>query len=150
MWVNKIKIRAIVDTGAPINVINTQFAKKLGIASDIDYRKKFGTAGMQSTTAQSTYSALPLCFGAFLISASAIVLPKQNYDFLTKTVFFKQFNVTICHKNYSFSILGQSILLIYSFKDNIPCEKTVNIVYNDGIISVPFFSSFCSYCEALS
>ena len=50
VWVNKIKILEIVDTYAPINVISTLFAKMLGIATDFDCRKEFGTAGLQSTT----------------------------------------------------------------------------------------------------
>ena len=78
MWVNKIKIRAIVDTGAPINVVSTKFAKQLGIAPDIAYQKEFGTAGLQPTTSQGAYSALPLRFGSLLVLAPAIVLPNQH------------------------------------------------------------------------
>ena len=74
MWVNKVKICAIVDTGAPINVISTFFAKRLGIAPDLDYCKEFGTAGTQSTTAQCVYSALPHCFNLLSVAAPAIVL----------------------------------------------------------------------------
>ena len=69
MWVNKIKIQAIVDTGAPINVVSTKFAKRLGIAPDIAYQKEFGTAGLQPTTSQGAYSALPLRIGSLLVSA---------------------------------------------------------------------------------
>ena len=138
MWVNKVKIRAIVDTGAPINVISTRFAKRLGIAPDLDYRKEFGTAGTQSTTAQGAYSALPLRFGLLSVAAPAIVLPNQNYNFLFGTAFIKQFNVTICHKNHLFTIFGQNIPLHYSAKSNCPSTKTVNLVYADGVIPVPY------------
>ena len=50
IWV-KIKICAIINTSAPINMISTCFAKKLGIALDLDYCKEFGIAGIQSITA---------------------------------------------------------------------------------------------------
>ena len=138
MWVNKVKIRAIVDTGAPINIISTRFAKRLGIALDLDHCKEFGTAGTQSTTAQGAYSALPLCFGLLSVAAPAIVLPNQNYNFLIGTAFMKQFNVTICHKNHLFTIFGQNIPLHYSAKSDGPSTKTVNLVYADGVIPVPY------------
>ena len=86
---NRVKIRAIIDTGALINVISTHFAKKLGIAPDIDFHKEFGTAGSQSTVTQGAYSALPLCFGSLAVSAPDIVLPNQHYDFLIGTLFMK-------------------------------------------------------------
>ena len=81
VWVNKIKIWAIVDTSAFINVISTFFAIRLGVAPRIDYRKEFGTAGLQSITSQGMCSTLPLKFGSLSVSAPAIVLPNQNYDF---------------------------------------------------------------------
>ena len=140
MWVNKIKIRAIVDTGAPINVVSTKFAKRLGMAPDIAYQKEFGTAGLQPTTSQGVYSALPLRFGSLSVLAPAIVLPNQHYNFLIGTAFIKQSNITICHKESSFTILNQHIPLIYLSKDNDTPSRTVNLVYTDGIIPVPFSS----------
>ena len=59
IWVNKVKIRAIVDIKAPINVILTCFTKKLGIDPDIDFCKEFGIAGLQFIFNQGFYSALP-------------------------------------------------------------------------------------------
>ena len=138
MWVNKVKIRAIFWHWRPYNVISTHFAKRLGIAPDLDYHKEFGAAGTQSTTAQGVYSALPLCFGLLSVAAPAIVLPNQNYDFLIGTAFMKQFNVTICHKNHLFTIFGQNIPLHYSAKSDGPSTKTVNLVYADGVIPVPY------------
>lgn len=81
MWVNLIKIHAIVETSSPINVFSTRFAKRLDIAPNLEYCKEFGTAGPQSTTAQGVYSALPLHFGLLSVAAPAIVLPNQNYNF---------------------------------------------------------------------
>ena len=75
MWVNKIKVRTIVDTGAFINVVSTKSAKRLGIAPDIAYQKEFGTAGLQPTTSQGAYSTLSFRFGSLLVLAPAIVLP---------------------------------------------------------------------------
>ena len=128
MWVNKIKIQAKVDTGAPINVVSTKFAKRLGIAPDIAYQKEFGTAGLQPTTSQGAYSALSLKFGSLSVLAPAIVLPNQHYNFLIYTVFMKQFNITICHKESSFTILNQHIPLIYSSKNNDTPSRKVNLV----------------------
>ena len=57
----------------------------------------------------------------------------------------KQFNITICHKESSFTILNQHIPLIYSSKDNDTPSRTVNLVYTDGIIPVPFSSLSQTY-----
>lgn len=43
--VNKHRVCAIVDSGAPFNIVSTKLVKKLGIAPDVDYRVPFGTAG---------------------------------------------------------------------------------------------------------
>ena len=113
IWVNKIKIQAIVDTGAPINVVSTKFDKILGIAPDIALQKEFGTAGLQPTVSQGAYSAPPLRFGSILVLAPAIVLPNQNYNFLISTAFMKKFDIILSHKECSFAILDQQITSIY-------------------------------------
>ncbi|KAJ9051730.1 DNA damage-inducible protein 1 [Entomophthora muscae] len=85
IFVNKIKVRAIIDTGAPINIVSTHLVKRLGLAPDIDHWKQYGTAGLTVTTAQGTYSTLPLRFGSLAVLAPAIVLPNDNYDILIGT-----------------------------------------------------------------
>ena len=128
-------------------MVSTKFAKKLGIAPDIAYQKEFDNAGLQPTTSQGVYSALPLRFGSLLVLAPAIVLLNQHYDFLIGTAFVKQFNTTVCHKEFSFTILNQHIPLIYLSKDNDTPSRTVNLVNTDGIIPVIFSLLLQTYCS---
>ena len=86
----------------------------------------FGTAGLQFTITQSVYSHCHFALNFFAVSTPAIVLPNQHYDFLIGTLFMKQYNVTICHKENTFSILGQSIPLIYLAKGNLIAPQSVN------------------------
>ena len=60
LWVNKVKDKAVVDSGAPGNIISTRLMNKIKLAPDIECDKKFGTAGKEVTTALGAYSALPL------------------------------------------------------------------------------------------
>ena len=46
--VNKVAKRAIVDLGAPGNIISTKLVKKLGLLLDIAHKEVFGTAGPAS------------------------------------------------------------------------------------------------------
>ncbi|KAJ9074706.1 hypothetical protein DSO57_1003762 [Entomophthora muscae] len=39
IFVNKIKVQAVIDTGALINIVSTRLVKHLGLASDIDHQK---------------------------------------------------------------------------------------------------------------
>ncbi|KAJ9078809.1 hypothetical protein DSO57_1002870 [Entomophthora muscae] len=64
IFVNKPKVWAIIDTGAPINIYC-----KWSLPSEIDHRKQYGTAGLDCTTAQGAYSAVPLRFGSLAVSA---------------------------------------------------------------------------------
>ncbi|KAJ9085600.1 hypothetical protein DSO57_1012398 [Entomophthora muscae] len=52
IFVNKIKVQAIIDMGAPINIFSTRLVKRLGLAPDIDHWKQYGTVGLTVTTAQ--------------------------------------------------------------------------------------------------
>ena len=58
--VNKVKVRAIIDSGAPINIVSTRLVKKLGLAPDVAHCQTYGTAGPETTTLLGAYSALPL------------------------------------------------------------------------------------------
>ncbi|KAJ9062904.1 hypothetical protein DSO57_1005706 [Entomophthora muscae] len=93
VFVNKIKVQAIIDTGAPINIVFMWLVKRLGLAPDIDHRKQYGTAGLTVTTAQGVYRALLLRFGSLVVLAPAIVLPNNNYDILNDTLFMRQYRV---------------------------------------------------------
>ena len=72
LWVNKVRVKAVVDSGAPGNIISTKLMKKIKLALDIECNKKFGTAGKEVTTALGAYSALPLRIGSMQMSAPAI------------------------------------------------------------------------------
>ncbi|KAJ9072569.1 hypothetical protein DSO57_1026144 [Entomophthora muscae] len=71
-------MQAIINTGAPINIVSSKLVRKMGLAPDIDHKKQYSTALLDCTTAQEEYSALPLCFGSLAVSAPAIVLPNKN------------------------------------------------------------------------
>lgn len=90
--VNKVKVRAILDTGAPGNIISTRLAKKLKLAPDINCKLEFGTAGPWTTVAKGAYSSLLLRFGKLCVTAPAIVLENANYDILIGT----SKNVEVC------------------------------------------------------
>lgn len=44
-FVNKVKVQAIVDCGAPGNIILTSLMKKIKLAPNIDHLVVYGTAG---------------------------------------------------------------------------------------------------------
>ncbi|KAJ9073298.1 hypothetical protein DSO57_1018013 [Entomophthora muscae] len=101
IFVNKLKVRAIIDTGVPINIVSSKLVWQMGHAPDIDHNKQYGTAGLDCTTAQGAYSALPLRFGSLAFSSPAIVLPNENYNILIETSFMRQYGVkTDCDISY--------------------------------------------------
>ncbi|KAJ9053065.1 hypothetical protein DSO57_1027841 [Entomophthora muscae] len=78
IFVNKLKVQAIIDTGPPINIVSSKLVQCMGLAPDIDHKKQYDTAGLGCTTSQGAYSALSLHFGLLAVSAPAIVLPNEN------------------------------------------------------------------------
>ncbi|KAJ9087631.1 hypothetical protein DSO57_1031208 [Entomophthora muscae] len=58
--VNKPHVQAILDTGAPGNIISLRLVKKQELAPDLAYHEEFGTAGPQTTRANGAYSSLPI------------------------------------------------------------------------------------------
>ncbi|KAJ9072562.1 hypothetical protein DSO57_1026237 [Entomophthora muscae] len=54
--VNKVKVRAIIDSRAPINIISTRLVQKLGLAPDIAHNRVYSTAGLHTTTSEGAYS----------------------------------------------------------------------------------------------
>ncbi|KAJ9050146.1 hypothetical protein DSO57_1017138 [Entomophthora muscae] len=49
--VHKLRVRAILDSGAPVSIVSTRLVKKLKLAPDLDYNKEYGTAGPNRTKA---------------------------------------------------------------------------------------------------
>ncbi|KAJ9078768.1 hypothetical protein DSO57_1003232 [Entomophthora muscae] len=87
IFVNKLKVQAIIYIGAPINIVSSKLVQQMGLTPYIDCKKQYGTAGLDCTIAQRAYSTLPLRFGSLAVSAPAIVLPNENYDILIGTLF---------------------------------------------------------------
>ncbi|KAJ9055085.1 hypothetical protein DSO57_1007840 [Entomophthora muscae] len=87
IFVNKLKVQAIINTGPPVNIVSSKLVQQMELAPDIDHKKSYGTDGLDCTTAQGAYSALPLRFGSLAVSAPAIVLPNENYNILIGTSF---------------------------------------------------------------
>ncbi|KAJ9066139.1 DNA damage-inducible protein 1 [Entomophthora muscae] len=141
IFVNKIKVQAIIDTGAPINIVSTRLVKRLGLAPDIGHWKQYGTAGLTVTTAQGAYSALPLRFGSLAVLAPAIVLPNDNYDILISTSFMRQYGVRTDLAADTFEILGQTIPLYYCRNKDTGTHKTmpsVNLAYKNGVVPIQY------------
>ncbi|KAJ9076813.1 DNA damage-inducible protein 1 [Entomophthora muscae] len=141
IFVNKLKVRAIIDTGAPINIVSSKLVRCMGFASDIDHKKQYGTAGLCCTTAQGAYSALPLRFGLLAVSAPAIVLPNENYDILIGTSFMHQYGVKTDLKNDVLEILGQAIPLYYNrLNPEVGSHTTpyVNLAYCNSVVPVKY------------
>ncbi|KAJ9087280.1 DNA damage-inducible protein 1 [Entomophthora muscae] len=141
IFLNKIKVQAIIDTGGPINIISTCLVKSLGLAPDIDHWKQYGTAGLTVTTAQGAYSTLPLRFGSLAVLAPAIVLPNDNYDILIGTLFMRQYGVRTDLAADTFEILGQTIPLYYCRNKDTGTHKTmpsVNLEYKNGVVPIQY------------
>ncbi|KAJ9062522.1 hypothetical protein DSO57_1009868 [Entomophthora muscae] len=139
IFLNKIKVRAIIDMDAPINIVFTCLVKCLGLAPDIDHRKQYDTARLTVTTAQGAYSALPLHFGTLALLAPAIVLPIDNYDILIGTSFMRQYGIRTDLTAYTFEILGQTISLYYCCNKDVGTHKTipsVNLEYKNGVVTI--------------
>ncbi|KAJ9074514.1 hypothetical protein DSO57_1005536 [Entomophthora muscae] len=51
IFVNKLKVQAIINTGAPINIVSSKLVRQIGISPDIDHKKSYGTAGLDCTIA---------------------------------------------------------------------------------------------------
>ncbi|KAJ9079806.1 DNA damage-inducible protein 1 [Entomophthora muscae] len=141
IFVNNLKVQAIIDTGAPINIVSSKLVRQVGLAPDIDHKKSYGTAGLDCTTTQGVYSTLPLRFGSLAVSAPAIVIPNENYNILIETLFMRQYGVKTVLKNNVLKILGQAILLYYNQTNPETCSQTtpyVNLAYHNSVVPVKY------------
>lgn len=140
--VNKVHVRAILDSGAPSNIISSKFVKRLKLAPDLDYQQEFGTAGPNTTRAKGAYSSLPLKFGRLIVTAPAIVLDNNSYDILIGTSFMHKYGTIMDHAAGIFKILGHSIPMYYN-KMSVTKESTrkvhhIALEYNDGDLPVAY------------
>ena len=111
--VQKVKIRAILDTGSPVNVVYSKLMKKLKLAPELTYNQSYETAGLSTTWAIGAYLALPLCFGKLLLSSPAVVLENESYDLLIGTQFLGKYNGIINLKKGYLSLLNYTMPLIF-------------------------------------
>lgn len=49
--IQKVKIKAILDTGLPVNVVYSKLVRKLKLAPDLNYHQSYDTAGLSMTCA---------------------------------------------------------------------------------------------------
>ncbi|KAJ9068500.1 hypothetical protein DSO57_1028094 [Entomophthora muscae] len=139
---HKLCVRAILDSGAPGNIVSTRLVKKLKLAPDLDYNKEFGTAGPDRTKALGAYSSLPLCFGKLVVTAPAIVLHNESYNILIVKSFMATYGTIINHWDSTFSILGHSVPMFYhgNRPRDFPTKKVhyINMKYANGDIPVVY------------
>ena len=69
----KVRIKAVLDTGSPVNVLSYKLIRKLKLASDLTYNQSYGTSGTASSKDFGDYYNLPMRSGKLLITASTIV-----------------------------------------------------------------------------
>ncbi|KAJ9083122.1 DNA damage-inducible protein 1 [Entomophthora muscae] len=139
IFVNKLKVQAIINTGAPINIVSSKLVRQMGLALDIDHKKSYGTAGIDCTIAQGAYSTLSLHFGSLAVSAPAIVLPNENYTILIGALFMQQYGVKTDLENNVLEILGQAIPLYYNQTNPEMGSQTtpyVNLAYYNSVVPV--------------
>ncbi|KAJ9076448.1 DNA damage-inducible protein 1 [Entomophthora muscae] len=142
--VKKVKVQAIIDSGALVNIVSTTLVKQLKIAPDVDYCKQYGNAGPVPTVSQGMYSALPLQFRSLAVSSPAIVFPHKDFDILIGTQLMQNFGAKIDFQENVLEILGQKLPIYYMLDGIIPETKRcnyINIAYQDGMIPVQFYQS---------
>ena len=107
-----MKVRAVLDSGAPLVILSSKFVKKIPFQPDVSYDKIFGTAGDIKVQALGAYSLVPLKLGSLVITTPAIVLQSEGYDMLIGSDFFDTYDTTMCHKEGIFKIMGHSFPLL--------------------------------------
>ena len=113
IFVNHRKVIAILDTGAPDNIVSSKLVKAMKISPDLPFNKVFGTAGPNTTQAQGAYSGLTLKIGRLMIQTPAIVLKNESYDILLGSSFLKKFKCKIDLETDTFYFLGEQITMFY-------------------------------------
>ena len=142
MVVNKVKVRAIIDSGAPNNIVSSRLVKRLKLAPDLDYQEEFGTAGPATTKAMGAFTSLPLRFGKLIVTAPAIVLNNNSYDILIGTGFMVKYGTLTDHGSHTFTILGQAIPMYYRGTKAVDLPKRklhfINMEYADGDVPIAY------------
>ncbi|KAJ9058417.1 hypothetical protein DSO57_1012445 [Entomophthora muscae] len=138
-------IGAVLDSGAPTNIISSHLVRSLGFLPDISYTESFFTAGVESIKSNGAYSSVPLRFGELVVTYPAVVLESDSYDMLIVTDFLRTYQTEIRHLYGHFSILWYTVPLL--FKDSsdvflVSKEETgrhhVCLQYPHGVLGLPY------------
>ena len=138
--IQKVKIKAVLDTGSPVNVVSSKLMRRLRLAPDLNYDQVYGTAGLASTRAMGAYSALPMRFGKLLVTAPAVVLENESYDMLIGTQFLREYQATVSLKEGCLQLLGYKIPLIFEEPAKVKGAKlrTCALEYPTGLFSLMY------------
>ncbi|KAJ9080132.1 DNA damage-inducible protein 1 [Entomophthora muscae] len=118
-----MKIKAVLNTGLPVNIVSSKLMKKLKLAPNLNYHQSSGTASLSMTYTIGVYSALPMCFGKLLLAVPAVVLENESYDLLVGTQFLGEYNGIINIKDVYLSILGYEVPLIFEEPIKVPGKR---------------------------
>lgn len=143
--IQKVKIKAGLDTGSSVIVVSLELVKKLKLTPTSNYHQFYGTTGLSITCAIGTYFALPMQFGKLLLAAPAVDLENESYNLLVDTLFFREYNGIINLKDSYLSVLGYESPFIFEEPVNVPgkCLKTCYLEYPTGV--GVFMLKFCTY-----
>ena len=138
--IQKVKIKAILDTGSPVNVVSSKLMKKLKLAPDLAYTQSYGTAGLSTTCAIGAYSALLLRFGKLLLASPAVVLKNGTYNLLIGTQFLREYSGIINLRDGFLSLLSYTMPLVFEEPSKLPGKrlKTCVLEYPSGVFSLKF------------
>ncbi|KAJ9076656.1 hypothetical protein DSO57_1024090 [Entomophthora muscae] len=133
-------IIAVLDTGAPTNIISSRLVKRLGFLPDISYAESFFTAGVESIKSNGAYSSVPLRFGELVVT-----YPSESYDMLIGTDFLRTYQTEIGYLHGHLSILGHTVPLLFLDSSDVflvSKEETdrqhVCLWYLHGVLGLPY------------
>ncbi|KAJ9067212.1 hypothetical protein DSO57_1001849 [Entomophthora muscae] len=157
MMVRKVKVQAIIDSGAPGNIISLKLFKKIKLAPDLDYQEIIRTESPLTTKAMGTYLSLLLLYGKLIVTAPAIVLDNNSYDIIIGTGFMTRYRTITNHGDDTFKILGRTIPMYYNGAKVVDLLKKLHFInreYADSDIAVVYTlqteSSECFHCQLRS
>ncbi|KAJ9080622.1 hypothetical protein DSO57_1023001 [Entomophthora muscae] len=72
--IQKVNIKAVLDTGSPVNAVSSKLVKKLKLAPNLNYHQLYGTAGLSMTCNIGTYYVLSIWFGKLTLGRACCCL----------------------------------------------------------------------------
>ena len=138
--IQKVRNKATLETGSPVNVVSSKLMKKLKLAPDLAYTQSYGMAGLSTTRAIGAYFALPLRVGKFLLAAPAVVLENKTYDLLIGTQFLREYSGIINLRDRFLLLLSYTMPLVFEEPSKLPGKRlnTCVLLYPSGVFSLKF------------